>query len=123
MTPDTCPYCGTPRPTSSDFVPAYAKSWRCGTLATRGSEVAKWRITQSPECARYVRVRISHLRRMAEDSRRRIRDTWLNGKEWQSDRFERLWESCLIKMRDLGAIMRPDEADRLRQIDRLRGAR
>ena len=52
MTPDTCPYCGAP-----SFVRGrnYIE-WTCGSSNER----------QSPECARYVRTRISQLRRMAD---------------------------------------------------------
>jgi hypothetical protein len=52
MTPDTCPHCGAPG---------------CVTFAC-GSEWEEGKLVQSPECARYVRVRISQLRRMAEQA-------------------------------------------------------
>ena len=60
MTPDTCPYCGAPIHAGVSY-PVYA----CRTVRTRdgsGKDVA----LQSPECARYVRTRISQLKRMAD---------------------------------------------------------
>jgi len=61
MTPDTCPHCGAePQGASRGW-----EQWFCGT---HWIEVApgRWKTHQSPECARYVRTRISQLRRMAE---------------------------------------------------------
>lgn len=52
MTPDACPFCGAP-------VEGRGREriyWVCGTNSAK----------QSPECARYVRTRISQLRRMAD---------------------------------------------------------
>ncbi len=56
MTPDTCPHCGAPQiPVPASFI-----RFSCGT------KISGWqpRPDQSPECARYVRTRISQLRRM-----------------------------------------------------------
>jgi len=56
MTPDTCPYCGAEKA-------ADGREWRwwvCGSHST-GAPGIHW---QSPQCARYVRVRISQLKRM-----------------------------------------------------------
>jgi len=80
MTPDTRPYCGAP------LVPEAEEWYECGT---------NW-MSQSPECARYVRVRIAHLRRM-------IQCAW---GDWdrhfntpkQDERIERFARACLRKI-------------------------
>jgi hypothetical protein len=61
MIPDTCPYCGSPIYAGVAY-PIYA----CRTTHYGIGEIIT---LQSPECARYVRTRISQLRRMAEYSR------------------------------------------------------
>lgn len=66
ITATTCPHCGAPRNGSPNYVPHYMISWRCSTLAIRDSEATPWRTIQSPECARYVRTRVSHLRRVMD---------------------------------------------------------
>ena len=59
MTPDTCPHCGAPKRCPS----CAGMEYQCGSWAAgRTARI------QSPECARYVRVRISQLRRMAEQA-------------------------------------------------------
>lgn len=97
MTPDACPFCGAPRPTSSDYVPWYAKSWRCGTVALRASEVMSWSLTQSPECARYVRTRISQLRRMAHTAWLRAGHPLNADSRWYRKRsqYNRFAAACL----------------------------
>lgn len=73
MSRDACPYCGAPGIDVQDKW--YLHEWRCGTFASRANTLAElsWgRGTQSPECARYVRVRISQLRRMARCADKRM---------------------------------------------------
>lgn len=53
MSRDTCPYCGAPK-----YADVHGQRWyRCITTA---SDLGT---NQSPECARYVRTRISQLTR------------------------------------------------------------
>lgn len=91
MTPDTCPHCGAP---AIDLLPL---TYACGTWHYGGGDYGG----QGDLCARYVRTRISHLRRM-------IQCAW---GDWdrhfntpkQDERIERFVAACL------------------REIDRLRG--
>ncbi len=86
MTPDTCPYCGAPR-SGEGRERIY---WSCGTNSAR----------QGRQCARYVRVRISQLKRMAHIA---YRASIMCRKERDRARMERFLDACL------------------REIDRLRG--
>lgn len=52
MTPDTCPHCGAPLDGQN--------GWACGTF--QSFDRVRWWPVQSPECARYVRTRISQLK-------------------------------------------------------------
>jgi hypothetical protein len=104
MTPDTCPHCGAPR---------YVNGYSCGSLYTW--DLSMWKLVQSPECARYVRTRISQLKRMSTASA--LHDAFRRHCEWsmlQRPTFENHeldpWEK-LVRFRQRC----------LREIDRLRG--
>lgn len=57
MIGDACPYCGA----AKRYAACAGIEYRCGSWAAEnGAKV------QSTECARYIRLRISQLRRMAE---------------------------------------------------------
>lgn len=101
MTPDTCPHCGAPLDGQN--------GWACGTF--QSFDRVRWWPVQSPECARYVRTRISQLKRMADCAHAWIAiidqadrhggdGTWCDRNR---PRFVRLLAACL------------------REIDRLRG--
>lgn len=62
IAPTTCPHCGAPHRSGHLFW----MDWHCGTQAMRVETSEAWTLDQSPECARYVRTRISQLKRMAE---------------------------------------------------------
>lgn len=100
MTPDTCPYCGAPR-SGEGRERIY---WSCGTNSAR----------QGRQCARYVRVRISQLRRMADAAR-----SWIAIMD-QSDSFSADEPGAEWIKRNR---LRLDRllSDCLREIDRLRG--
>ena len=68
MTPDTCPHCGAPHLSGN----LYWKEWDCRTQADRLDLRGPWTYDQSPECARYVRVRVSQLKRMARCADKRM---------------------------------------------------
>lgn len=89
MTPDTCPYCGAPR-SGEGRKRIY---WSCGTNSAR----------QGRQCARYVRTRISQLRRMAHTAWLRAAHHPLCLVNGRRDRYNRFAAACL------------------REIDRLRG--
>lgn len=105
MTPDTCPHCGAARiPLPASFI-----RFSCGT------RWGGWQPepTQSPECARYVRVRISQLKRLARCADKRMDelidlDADDNG---FSQGFYWRWFGRFTAFRDAC----------LREIDRLRG--
>ena len=61
MTPDTCPHCGAPH--LSDKL--HRIQWECLSQANRVHLRSPWAVSQSRQCARYVRTRISQLKRMA----------------------------------------------------------
>lgn len=88
MTPDTCPYCGAPKRAEG----RERIYWDCGTNSAKQSEL----------CARYVRTRISQLKRMSEKALYYIR-SGLDGEE-KTERRSCFYDACL------------------REIDRLRGA-
>jgi hypothetical protein len=106
MTPDTCPHCGAPL---ENAYPGYAL-WLCGSSRIDFAGVGFTKV-QSPECARYVRTRISQLKRMADCAR-----SWIAIID-QADRHgaESAWcdRNCPRLERLLTAC--------LREIDRLRG--
>lgn len=93
MTPDTCPFCD-----AAKYRDVHGQRWfSCLTTATDRST------QQSPECARYVRTRISQLRRMAHTAWLRAAHhprALVNGRR---KRYNRFAAACL------------------REIDRLRG--
>ena len=81
--------------------------WACGTIDYDG-------IHQSPECARYVRVRISQLKRMADLVKDRSQG-WDNILAAAMDGYPDSWRwRWLDRMRRLHSAC-------LREIDRLRG--
>lgn len=96
MIPDTCPYCGAKRTIRGILQTYYA----CGTAAC--AKDGEPSFGQSDNCARYVRTRISQLKRMAE----LIYETnWQIGNCIKNEsRIKRFRSACL------------------REIDRLRGA-
>lgn len=99
MTTDTCPFCG-----ASVYAGVAYPVYACRTVRTR--DVAREDVAlQSPECARYVRTRISQLKRMAEQAFR-VWDRFLSGRKniRHAQRIDRFRRACL------------------REIDRLRGA-
>ncbi len=121
MTPDTCPHCGAPL---ENAYPGYAL-WLCGSSRIDFAGVGFTKV-QSPECARYVRTRISQLKRMAAD----LDNMNLGG----------FYSRCLryaCKVRDNGSGREQESLSRrvtrfycvrrlllaacLREIDRLRG--
>jgi len=110
MTPNTCPHCGANREVRIDDE-GYTR-YRCQT--TYSCKL----LMQSVGCARYVRMRISQLRRMAELAKKRMWDVHYKGKDHQSGRLEALWEGCLVAMRSIGATLRHDEIERLSTIDK-----
>lgn len=63
MTPDTCPHCRSPR---RDERSGTRKHWSCGTYHVWSIEMQEGALFQGEQCARYVRTRISQLKRMAE---------------------------------------------------------
>lgn len=100
--PDTCPYCGAPRCAEPNGT---RKHWQCGSYRVWSVEMQEGVNIQSPECARYVRTRISQLRRMA-DAAFRVWHTLPHGRQKarHAARLTRFRAACL------------------REIDRLRGA-
>ena len=96
MSPNSCPYCGAPHRSGN----LYWMEWDCRTQADRLDLRGPWTHDQSPECTRYVRVRISQLRRMAHIA---YRASIMCRKERDRARMERFLDACL------------------REIDRLRG--
>lgn len=95
MSPDTCPFCG-----ASVYAGVAYPVYACRTVRTR--DVAREDVAlQSPECARYVRTRISQLKRM-------ISCAWS------------IWDRT-FSPRHCGQIERFVDAC-LREIDRLRSA-
>lgn len=95
MIPDTCPYCGAKRTIRGILQTYYA----CGTAAC--AKDGEPSFGQSDNCARYVRTRISQLRKM-------ISCAWS------------IWDRT-FSPRHCGQIERFVDAC-LREIDRLRGA-
>jgi hypothetical protein len=84
MIPDACPYCGAPIYAGVVY-PVYA----CRTTRTRNG-IGEGITFQSPECARYVRTRISQLKRMADIAfarMQRFRDVIMFG----YDQDDRIW--------------------------------
>ena len=82
MTPDACPFCGAPKrimDEGADYV-----RYACGSVVFAGISA------QDPECARYVRTRISQLRRMAEACEVRF-ERWSNGSVLAETRFPEWW--------------------------------
>ena len=66
MSPNSCPYCGAPLlKLKHESERMRWVEFACGSTTSTHAElgVRKW---QAPQCARYVRVRISQLKRMAE---------------------------------------------------------
>jgi hypothetical protein len=106
MTPDTCPHCGAPKRWPS----CAGMEYQCGSwAASNGAKV------QSPECARYVRTRISQLKRMSTASA--LHDAFRRHCEWSMLRRPTIesheldpWEK-LVRFRQRC----------LREIDQLRG--
>lgn len=95
MTPDTCPYCGAPK----RYNACAGIEYSCGSWAAdNGAKV------QSDNCARYVRTRISQLRRMAQRAEEMTRWVWWRRSKSKHDRVVRFRATCI------------------REIDRLRGA-
>lgn len=61
MTADTCPFCGAPMIRTSGT----RIYWACGSWRLWSIEMQEGATYQGEQCARYVRTRISQLRRMA----------------------------------------------------------
>lgn len=110
MTPDTCPYCGAKRTIRGILQTYYA----CGTAAC--AKDGEPSFGQSDNCARYVRTRISQLRRME-----RIVRILANCHRY-------LWRKANATLREQSVGRRKEPRYRrladaiLREIDRLRGA-
>jgi hypothetical protein len=109
MTPDTCPHCGAP----VEHLMYRASIYQCGSVREQVGQGDA--TTQHPECARYVRTRISQLKHMAKVA---------------SDRAFMLSIRSLNYREEDPAAMRLDrKSDQLkrfssaclREIDRLRG--
>lgn len=109
MTPDTCPHCGAEL---LDEVPGHWRQWGCSTVEYLN--VGAPFLRPSPECARYVRTRISQLKRMAESCEVRF-DRWCNGYILAEERFPEWW---IHRRHDQ---YRRVAAACLREINRLRG--
>ncbi len=103
MIPDTCPYCGAP----TLLAPGGMRPFRCGTALYPPKHDA---VHQSPECARYVRTRISLLKRMARAA--------LDREMWHKRRIVMHWDrhhQRSVKFSTLRSAC-------LREIDRLKAA-
>ncbi len=103
MTPDTCPHCGAPLDGSN--------GWACGTF--QSFDRIRWWPVQSHECARYVRTRISQLRRMLSSIPGAIeRAKWIQA-ESEEEYDRKKWRRIGTFQRFAGSVRR--------EIDRLRG--
>lgn len=95
MTPDTCPFCGAPK----RYAACAGMEYSCGSWAAgNGAKV------QSDNCARYVRTRISQLKRMSQ--RASVVASWalIHGSETQHNRVVRFRFACLRKIDQMKGV-------------------
>lgn len=110
MTADTCPFCGAPMIRTSGT----RIYWACGSWRLWSIEMQEGATYQGEQCARYVRTRISQLRRMARCADRRMDELLELDAEDNgfSQGFYWRWFGRFTSFRDAC----------LRKIERLRGA-